>query len=198
MRPLGFTGHGVSNPTLVAAGAVLAANSIPVSTSGAQVGDVIMVVSPNGTITGLTGTGWAQSNYSWYGIFNYPASWAWKILDTLADIAVTGDTASTQYAIYRNCTSVARVVGTDASGPPYSVTWPAPNAACKGQVMMAHMAGAPDLVPPAGWTERYDTVIDGTYQNLIADRLTGVAAGAVTITGGSATYTFINGIELRG
>jgi hypothetical protein len=164
---------------------------IPVSSNGAQVGDLVLVYCHYGAGT-PSGAGWTTVNFN----YGYAASYSWKVLDNLTNITVSGFSQSFMYAIYRGPKVAARVYFGIVDGtttPPMSVTWPTPDPKARAQMMFMHAQAGSYVGPAAGFADRM-AVSDGIFFLNIHDRLTGAVAGVSTMTGGLAANS---GFELR-
>lgn len=189
----------LAGATYINGGAQTAGTSIPVSTSGAQVGDVLLIVVPYKiSPVSVSGSGWTQADFTWFA-GSYTGTWLWKVLDSTSNVTISNDTYGHHYVIWRGGATIAKVAEGDQAGVGTSVslTWPTPHADCIGQLIMFQHQHSSDPVEPAGYVKRYSTRISGVYYMAGLDDLT-PAAGTVTVTncqsGGNA---FILGFELR-
>lgn len=189
---------GAIQPLRFVAGGVVS-GTIPVSTSGADVGDLILVISAHesGAIS-LSGSGWTHSSYTWDG-GTYTGEFWWKVLDAKADITITSADLGVVYVIYRGPTSAAKVASAEGSSP-LSTTFPAPAANCVGQLVIAHQQATTSSMSISNWTGR-EMAAGGTVMWYYAgDHLFTTVTGAVSLsitTTGGATDTYANAIELR-
>lgn len=186
----------LSNISFVASNEVIASVDIPVSGTSAQVGDLILCVSPYGTVT-PSGAGWTVTTYTWFPGLDYQGTVYWKVLTSLSDIPVTGDQYGSMWAIYRGPTTVAKVVGDDNTGSTHNITWPSPAPSCVGQVMMMHQQQNTDNVPATGFTSRSEAYNMSVFRLEVHDRLSSVAAGSSIVTSTGNQPHYINGFELR-
>lgn len=191
---------GGASVTFVNGRAQTAGTSINLSGDGAQVGDIIIVSIPlkSGTPS-LSGSGWTQADFSWYG-GAYTGTYLWKVLDNTTTITVSGDPFyGHHYSIWRGATSAALVVTQDhtAVSSNFDVTWPTPNAGCKVQSIMYQQQSALNPTQPSGFTERYSTRIVGVFTMEEMDR-DAVSSGATNISNAqSAGPACALGFELR-
>lgn len=207
MSALLLGGH--ASALFVAAGTVDSATAIPISTSGAAPGDLILIhCSYYNNSVGFvpSGTGWTVTNLvsptadvnSVGGSFE--TAWAWKILTATTDITHTGDYYGLAWAVYRNCASVARITNSiQANGPSSDdVTWPSPAATGVGQVLLAVQNANPTPTLPAGFISRAGGYPNSVNHYQLGDRLANAAAGTVTVTGiATAAYSNLIAYELR-
>jgi hypothetical protein len=183
---------------LVASGIQGSNVSIPVSTSGAQVGDLILFFSPH-TGIGPTpgGSGWTIfSNI--YNAGSYAAYVYWKLLSSTADVTVSEGSSGHGYAIYRGPKTAVQNAFTSASA---SITAAAPAA----NALALLIIGSDDAVnspatPPTGFALRSSAHPSGAVTIDILDTLNVSAptAGAKALSGYPTDATSsLTAIELR-
>lgn len=177
--------------SFVNGGALAAATQVPVSTSGAVVGDLLILVCPYGKVV-PGGTGWTISSFSWSA---YTGTYAYKLLDATTDITLSGLSYSYGWAVYRGVTSADQVNFIPAATGAQSHTWPTPHVDCKIQMTACVVQAAADITAAAGFTDRVNLQVGGVFRHEFHDR-TAVAAGAVTTTCPSGS-TLLLDFELR-
>jgi hypothetical protein len=182
----------------VAAGVQASSVSIPVSTSGAQVGDLILYFSPH-TGIGPTpgGSGWAIFSNA-YNAGGYTSYVYWKVLSSTADVTVSEGSYGHGYAIYRGPKMAVQNAFTSASA---SITAAAPAA----NALALLIIGSDDAVnspatPPTGFALRSSAHPSGAVTIDILDTLniSAPTGGAKALSGypTDATSSLI-AIELR-
>jgi hypothetical protein len=190
----------VSGVQFVAGGT--STNTVAVSSSGAQVGDLLIVsdmVGGGATFTGATNL-FSAANYDTTEENERGRGMKYAVLSSTSDITVTVSSGFC-WAIYRGGASAALVVSSSvdvyASATVGSVTAPSPHATCIGQVLFAGQQVTAGLTPPSGFTERVDASA-GSVRHQVSDRLSGVASGSLSVTGFSNSYPYtMQLVEIR-
>jgi hypothetical protein len=146
-------------PGYVAVGVVGSGGTISPAALGAEVGDLIIVNCPYSASSSarleLTGSSWNNTDYGWY--VGYPGRITWKILDATSDIVASNNTYGAAYYIARGASSAAIVVSDQVSSDnEHTASFPSKNASCFGLVVFGQQqAGAANMNPPSGWTDRF-------------------------------------------
>lgn len=195
----GMIGSGAAAVTPVAFGTVANGGTISPLTLGALVGDLILVNCPHEfSAMTLSGGSWTETAYTWY--IPYNARFAWKVLGTLSDIDLTGNTYGAVYAIYRGPVTAAIVVSDDVLvTTSHTVTFPSKNGACVGIVAFGQeQAAACNLNPPADWSDRFHAYMTSVFAVDILDNFAPPSGSHdVAFTGTATGAHYIVGVELR-
>jgi hypothetical protein len=144
-------GFGGSRAFLVVCDILGADVSIPTSTNGARVGDLVIIFSPYPN-SGFTpgGSGWTSWSDSYYGAA-YGTVGMWKVLTATTDITMSGNLVGCIYAVWRRASSVSRVAFNSNVA---ALAVPAPAASVKGQMLLVSRQSNNTSAPltPTGYT----------------------------------------------
>jgi hypothetical protein len=182
------------NVVRIAAGGLAAgASVIPISTSGAKLGDMLLVHDPHEVITiGQSGfAGWTDTYFAGYSSY-----FQWKKLTSLVDIGISGNSYEVSWSVWRGANSVARIA--QASNTT-SITFGTPTPGASLVIMATNQGagGGPSCVP-AGFSE-FLYYLGGTFTFDLMDTVPNTGTGGTkTLSPYTAgTTTNITAIELR-
>lgn len=166
--------------------------SIPVSSSGAAVGDLLLVFAPySGGSLALGGTGWTTFTDTDAQGGAYISLVSWKVITSTADVTVgSGSFQGTAWSIWRGPTMLYRAAfATGAS----TITVPGPAGNCMGQLLIASdQVGNHAPATPTGYTSRANGATNGgSFFDMsifsIADAFSGVATLTTAFWAGDTT-----------
>lgn len=172
--------------------------AIPVSTSGAVLGDIVLYFSPFNNLGVLSGTGWSGWSDVTPSGYTYTAYVQWAVLTALADITVTGESYGHAWAIYRGAVSVAQN-GVSVANP--AVVAPLNAKALATVVFASNQASQAASVGPPGFTNRAHGYVSAVFSIDVLDTAPspGVAGSkAFTAFPASGGTLILEIAELRG
>lgn len=189
-----------SSLEVVAAERLANSASIPLSTNGAVVGDILIVIcyQQSGTFS-VSGTGWTSSTgYSTAG-GTYTGAHHFKTISATTDVTTSGSANGFFYCLLRGPQTAALAFGPDdANTASRNVDFPDPDPSGISSVIITAQQAGDDLDPPDGYLDEGYFVGTHNY-NLFTlhpapdgphtDVLTGIGTGIATT---------IYGFELRG
>lgn len=125
--------------------------SIPVSTSGAVIGDILVIYSPySPTPMTLGGTGWTTfSDVSDYSS-SYVCQVSWKVIASTANVTIANEAFGHAWTIWRGPTSVGRAQFASTAS---TITVPSSPGNCMAQLIIASdQVGTHAPATPTGYT----------------------------------------------
>lgn len=174
--------------------------TIPVSTNGARIGDLIMVWQGyDGSGQILSGSGWNFIDTN-YDSGSYFTRISWKLITSLTNVTVnTGFAGCNGWAIYRGPKTLARVANI---GGAVNITVPTPTSNCLVQLILAGRQSTSTTPPgpPAGYS-LFGFV--NSAPNLFAiaqmEKFRGLSGGSKAISGWAPLNSsfFLLALELR-